>query len=92
MAYDGAIVLENAKTGNPDMEWDLSGRGSTNMEGFATGIKVHWGQTIKFKVNINLNNHLINIFGWATTGAEQNRCRGVSARAALSMVYQGAWG
>ena len=62
MAYNKAIVTENALTGNPDTEWDLSGTGSTNIEGFATDISVNWGQTIYFKINTNSNNYLINIY------------------------------
>jgi len=34
------IVLENAKPGNPESEWDISGAGSSNIEvdpGFGTG-------------------------------------------------------
>ena len=45
------IVCENSKTGNPSSEWDISGAGSTSIQGFATDISVNRGQTVRFKIN-----------------------------------------
>jgi hypothetical protein len=57
-----AIVQENQLAGNPDTEWDLSGPGSTNIQGFATDISVNRGQTVKFKVNTNSKNYRIDLY------------------------------
>jgi hypothetical protein len=44
------IACENSKTGNPASEWDISGSGSSSIQGFATDISVNKGGTIGFKV------------------------------------------
>ena len=44
------IVAENCLTGNPASEWDISGVGSTSIQGFATDISVNKGGTIQFKI------------------------------------------
>ena len=48
-----AIVTENALAGNPSSEWDISGAGDLNMQGFATDISVNKGETIHFKIKSN---------------------------------------
>ncbi|MEO5925045.1 MAG: N,N-dimethylformamidase beta subunit family domain-containing protein [Bryobacteraceae bacterium] len=45
------IVAENCLTGNPSSEWDISGVGSTSIEGFTTDISVNRGGTIQFKID-----------------------------------------
>src|SRR4051794_14666317 len=45
------IVCENSKPGNPASEWDISGAGSTSIQGFATDISVNQGETVHFKVD-----------------------------------------
>ncbi len=50
------------KPGNPATEWDVSGGGSTNIEGFATDISVDQGQTVQFKVDTNSSNYRIDIY------------------------------
>jgi hypothetical protein len=44
------IVTENAKTGNPSSEWDISGAGDLNIQGFATDLSVNKGLTVYFKI------------------------------------------
>ena len=56
------IACENTKPGNPPSEWDVSGGGSSNIEGFATDISVDQGQTIQFKVDTNSSNYRIDIY------------------------------
>ncbi|HSI59540.1 MAG TPA: Ig-like domain-containing protein [Ideonella sp.] len=46
-----AIVAENCLTGNPASEWDISGVGDVNHQGFATDISVNRGGTISFKMD-----------------------------------------
>ena len=45
-----AIVAENCLPGNPASQWDVSGAGDPNLQGFATDISVNRGQTVSFKV------------------------------------------
>jgi hypothetical protein len=47
------IVTENALTGNPASEWDVSGSGDANLQGFATDISVNKGQRVNFKISTN---------------------------------------
>ncbi len=56
------ITLENTKPGTPKATWDLSGPGSTNIEGFATNISVNRGLTVNFKINTNSTNYRIDIY------------------------------
>jgi hypothetical protein len=46
------IVTENALTGNPSSEWDISGAGDLSIQGFATDMSVDKGGTIYFKINV----------------------------------------
>ena len=56
------IVQENKLPGSPDTQWDLSGPGSGNIEGFATDISVNLGETVNFKINTNSTNYRIDIY------------------------------
>lgn len=47
------IVIENASSGNPESEWDISGAGSSSIQGFGTDISVNKGERINFKINTN---------------------------------------
>lgn len=47
------IVTENALPGNPKTEWDVSGSGDPNIQGFATDMSVNKGQTVRFKIDVN---------------------------------------
>src|SRR6478752_9327875 len=44
------IVCENQQPGNPASEWDITGAGDANIQGFATDISVDQGQTVSFKI------------------------------------------
>jgi hypothetical protein len=57
-----SIVQENQLPGNPDTQWDLSGPGSGNIEGFATDISVNRGQTVYFKIDTDSSNYRIEIY------------------------------
>ena len=46
-----AIVCENLNPGNPASEWDVSGAGDANLQGFPTDISVLPGQTQRFKID-----------------------------------------
>lgn len=46
------IVTENALTGNPSSEWDITGAGDLTIQGYATEMSVDHGSTIDFKINV----------------------------------------
>jgi hypothetical protein len=57
-----AIVAENQLPGTPQSQWDLSGPGSTTLQGFATDISVNHGSTVYFKIQSGTNNWRIDIY------------------------------
>jgi hypothetical protein len=56
------IVCENSLPGNPASEWDMSGAGSSSIQGFATEFSVDQGQTVSFKVNTDASDYRIDIY------------------------------
>src|SRR6267154_6349637 len=61
-APKNAIEKENCLPGNPQSEWNVSGAGSPNIQGFATDISVNAGQTISFKISTNAVSYRIDIY------------------------------
>src|SRR5207302_6235224 len=57
-----AIVTENQLAGTPQSQWDLSGPGSTTLQGFATDISVNHGSTVNFKIQASTNRWRIDIY------------------------------
>src|SRR5689334_4531727 len=59
------VVCENAKTGNPASDWEITGAGDSTLQGFATDMSVNVGQPIQFKVRAE-HAYTIQIFrlGW----------------------------
>jgi hypothetical protein len=57
-----AIVVENQLPGTPQSQWDLSGPGSTTLQGFTTDISVNHGSTVYFKIQSGTNNWRIDIY------------------------------
>lgn len=49
-AQSNEIVIENAKTGNPSSEWDITDAGDLTLQGFATEIGIQRGNTVHFKI------------------------------------------
>ena len=49
-----AIVTENLLSGNPSSEWDISDKtaGDPSIQGFADGLSVNKGETVRFKINV----------------------------------------
>lgn len=56
------IVAENCLPGNPASEWDVSGAGSPEIQGFATDISYNKGQTVNFKINTSGTNYRLDIY------------------------------
>ena len=56
------IVVENSKQGNPSSQWDISGAGDVNIQGFATDISVNRGETVHFKIRTDARAYRIDIY------------------------------
>ena len=61
-AQSNPISIENAKTGNPSSQWDISGSGDASIQGFATDISVNKGGTVQFKIKTNATNYRLDIY------------------------------
>ncbi|SFH06728.1 protein of unknown function [Pontibacter chinhatensis] len=62
VAAQNAIVLENAKTGNPASEWQISGAGDLSIQGFATDISYNKGETARFNIKTSARAYTIAIY------------------------------
>src|SRR5215510_810108 len=56
------VVCENTKQGAPASQWDISGAGDANIQGFATDISVNRGETVRFKIQTDSNNYRLDIY------------------------------
>ncbi|MDP9982906.1 hypothetical protein J2W14_002308 [Pseudarthrobacter oxydans] len=61
-----AVACENSKPGAPPEEWDITGAGDSDIQGFSTEVSVNAGQPIRFKVDTNAASYTIGIYrtGW----------------------------
>ena len=67
------IVCENSKPGNPPSEWDVSGAGDSNIQGFATDISVDQGQTVHFKIDTPATDYRLDIYRMGYYGGDGAR-------------------
>jgi methionine-rich copper-binding protein CopC len=60
------IACENTKAGTPASTWDVSGSGSSTIQGFATDISVNKGETVHFKIKTPATAYRLDIYrmGW----------------------------
>ena len=60
------IVRENCLQGTPQGQWDISGAGSSTIQGYATDISVNQGAPISFKVDSPASAYRLDIYrmGW----------------------------
>ncbi|KGN40630.1 N,N-dimethylformamidase beta subunit family domain-containing protein, partial [Knoellia aerolata] len=56
------IACENSKPGNPSSEWQISGAGSSTIQGFATSMSVNPGDTVRFKIRTPATRYHIDIY------------------------------
>ncbi len=59
-AQANPIVAENLLPG--DTDWDVSGAGSPNIQGFGSDMSVNLGETIQFKIDTASTNYRIDIY------------------------------
>jgi len=57
-----AIETENCLPGNPPSQWDVTGAGDPDLQGFATDISVNRGEPISFKVDTTASAYRIDIY------------------------------
>jgi hypothetical protein len=57
-----AIACENSKNGTSPSQWDISGAGDPNIQGFATEISVDRGETVRFKIDTNSGDYRLDIY------------------------------
>ena len=76
------VACENSKPGNPASEWDITGSGSSALQGFATDISVNRGTTIGFKVKTASSSYRMDIYRmgyYGGTGARKITTLNVSS-------------
>ena len=56
------IEAENCQPGNPASEWQVSGAGDANLQGFTTDLSVDQGQTVRFKVRSNAADYRLDVY------------------------------
>src|SRR3954447_25988302 len=56
------VACENTKAGNPASEWDVTGAGSTAIQGYATDISTNHGGVVTFKVSTPASAYRIDIY------------------------------
>ncbi|WP_225285088.1 DUF4082 domain-containing protein [Nocardioides nematodiphilus] len=60
------VACENSKPGTPESEWEITGAGDSDIQGFSTDISVNAGSTIGFKIDTDARAYGITILrmGW----------------------------
>jgi hypothetical protein len=56
------ICLENQLPGSPPSQWQVSGGGSGNIQGYATQMSVNKGETVQFKVDTAATAYRVDIY------------------------------
>ena len=59
---DNEVTCENRQPGNPESQWDVSGGGNPDIQGFATDISLDQGQTVHFKVDTAATAYHLDIY------------------------------
>ena len=68
-----AIEKENCLPGTPQSEWDISGAGSPEIQGFATRISVNRGQAVQFKIDTPATAYHLDIYRMGYYGGDGAR-------------------
>jgi methionine-rich copper-binding protein CopC len=61
-AVPTSVACENTKPGTPSSTWDVSGSGSSTIQGFATQMSVNVGETESFKVQTAAKSYRLDIY------------------------------
>ena len=67
------IACENTRPGNPAVEWDIDGAGSSSIQGFATDISVAQGATVDFKIDTTASSYRLDVYRMGFYGGDGAR-------------------
>ncbi len=67
------VVAENCRAGTPQSVWDISGAGSSTIQGFATDISANAGSTIHFKIDTPATAYRLDIYRMGYYGGDGAR-------------------
>ena len=56
------VACENTQPGNPASEWQVTGAGSSTIQGYATSMSVNIGNSIKFKIKTPATSYHIDVY------------------------------
>ena len=56
------VACENSKPGTDPSVWDVSGAGSSSIQGFSTDISANIGETVRFKVSTPAQSYRLDIY------------------------------
>jgi Domain of unknown function (DUF4082)/Bacterial Ig-like domain/Bacterial Ig domain len=56
------VACENTRPGTPSSTWDVSGAGSSSIQGFATQMSINVGETQTFKVKTSASSYRLDIY------------------------------
>ncbi|MFG1994408.1 N,N-dimethylformamidase beta subunit family domain-containing protein [Actinoplanes sp. NPDC048988] len=97
------IACENSKAGTPKSTWDISGYGSSALQGFPTQISVNVGETVQFKIDSSAASYRVDIYRMGYYGGNGARLitsvnpvgaqsqPGCMSQAATGLVDCGNW-
>ena len=86
----GTIEAENCLPGNPASQWDVTGAGDPNLQGFATDISVNRGETVSFKVSTTATAYRIDIYRLGYYGGDGARLVATVPNASTTKTSQPA--
>ena len=67
------IACENSLPGDPQSQWDVTGSGSSSIQGFAADISYNQGQTAQFKVDTPATSYRLDIYRMGFYGGDGAR-------------------
>src|SRR4051794_18344521 len=56
------VACENPRAGSPSSAWDVTGSGSSTIQGFATQMRVNVGEPQRFKVTTTASSYRLDIY------------------------------
>ena len=74
------IVAENCNAGAASGDWEISGAGNQDMQGFAADISVNQGETARFKVDAGATPYRIDIYRLGWYGGQGARYRATASQ------------
>ena len=73
LAPANPVVAENCLPGTPSSQWDVTGAGSSSIQGFATDISYDVGTTARFKIDTGATAYRLDIYRMGYYGGDGAR-------------------